>query len=228
MAFRLFATKLITALMIVSLAGCLADPGGQKAFAWQPETTAEKQLRQKAEALQSTVGEGASAGFVLGALIGGLTGGMQGAFQGARLGRFIGSASGAYVRGLQSDYATREAQLNQLSADLAVNNADLASAISVMRTVLAEQRGQLAAARATGNKVAVTRAREQAAGNLAVMNQAVEAATHRQSVLGEARSLMIVTGPQTPQATPLNARYELLANRISAMRSIAATLVSEI
>ena len=101
MAFRLLAKKLIAALMITGMTtACIPNSAGQKAFMWEPETQAEKELRQKAEALQSTVGEGATAGFVLGALIGGLTGGMQGAFQGARLGRFVGAASGAYVRWL--------------------------------------------------------------------------------------------------------------------------------
>ncbi len=226
MAVRLFAKRLIICLMIAPLGACLADPGGQKAFEWQPETQAEKELRQKAEALQATVGEGGSAGFALGAVIGGLTGGMQGAFLGARLGRFIGSASGAYVRGLQEDYATREEQLDRLALDLELNNQDLESAIATMRQVLSQQRTQLAQARTSGNSVAITRAKERAAGTVAVMNRAVEAATQRQAVLGEARSLMVVTD-QT-EAQPLNVRYEKLADRISAMRSIANTLVSEI
>ena len=129
--------------------------------------------------------------------------------------------------GLQSDFADREAQLNQLATDLELNNADLASAISTMRRVLAQQRSQLATARATGNAANLDRVRTRALGNLAVMNQAVEAASQRQAVLGEARSLMLVTTPE-PQSASLNARYDALASRISAMRSIAATLVSEI
>lgn len=239
MAFRLSATKLIVAALapavVLMLPACAVNSGdpvaGQKAFSWQPETAEEKALRQKAEALQATVGEGGMAGFTVGALIGGLTGGMQGAFAGARLGRFIGAASGTYVRGLQEGFANREAQLNQLAADLDANNRDLESAIATMRAVLGQQRARLAAARASGNGLAVRQAQEQASGNLAVMNKAIEAAVQRQNVFGEARSLLAVDGQTAATvaaAAPANDRYNALADRIAAMRSIATTLVTEI
>jgi hypothetical protein len=232
MALRFSATKLIATIIVVSIPACGAKndiaSGGAKAFSWQPETVEEKALRQKAEALASTVGEGGLAGFTIGALIGGLTGGMQGAFAGARLGRFIGAASGVYVRGLQEGYANREAQLNQLAADLELNNRDLESAIATMRAVLSQQQARLSAARASGNQPAVRHAQEQASGNLAVMNQAIEAAVQRQNVFGEARTLLVVDGSPAPNAAPANARYNALADRIAAMRSIANTLVSEI
>lgn len=239
MAFRLSATKLIAAalapMIALSLPACAVNSGdpvaAQKAFSWQPETVEEKALRQKAEALQATVGEGGMAGFTVGALIGGLTGGMQGAFAGARLGRFIGAASGAYVRGLQEGFANREAQLNQLAADLEANNRDLESAIATMRAVLGQQRARLAAARASGNGLAVRQAQEQASGNLAIMNKAIEAAVQRQNVFGEARSLLAVDGQTAATvaaAAPANDRYNALADRIAAMRSIATTLVTEI
>lgn len=232
MAFRLPAARLIAliAALALPLGACSAfDPGtGERAFAWEPETAEERALRQQAEALQATVGEGAAAGFLLGAVIGGITGGYQGAFSGARLGRVIGAASGAYVRQLQAEYAEREAQLEQLAKDLELSNRDLEATIATMRAVLEQQRARLAAARASGNPAAVKRAQEAAAGNLAVMNRAVEAATHRASVFGEARTLLAVTGEAEPQAAPVNERYRALADRISAMRSIADTLVKEI
>jgi hypothetical protein len=227
MAFRFLAKKLILGLAVLSLSACFANPTAQKAFAWQPESVAEKELRLKSEALQSSVGEGGTAGFTLGAVIGGLTGGTQGAFIGARLGRFVGATSGAYVRGLQEDYATREAQLDQLAKDLELNNSDLESAIATMRMVLIEQQAKLASARRTGDAAHIARAQESATGTVALMNKTVEAATQRQAVLGEARSLVVVTGQQ-PEAAPINARYAALADRISSMRSIANTLVSEI
>lgn len=227
MALRLFAKQLISAFAILLVAACVTGPGGQTAFSWEPETQAELDLRLKAEALQSTVGEGGTAGFALGVLLGGVTGGMQGAFIGGRLGRFVGSASGAYVRGLQEDYATREAQLDRLAQDLALNNGDLESAIATMRVVLAEQQAALAAARASGDQVALGRARDKAAGTVATMNLTVEAATNRQAVLGEARSLVVASESQ-PGVAPVNKEYEDLAKRIATMRSIATTLVSEI
>lgn len=228
MAFRFLAKKLIVGVLAFGLAACTAEQQSTtRAFAWQPETQAEKQLREQAEALQSTVGEGGTAGFSLGAVLGGLTGGMQGAMVGARLGRFVGAASGAYVRGLQEDFATREEQLDRLAADLDLNNSDLEAAIATMRQVLTEKTAQLNSARASGNAGAVNSAREQATGTVAVMNRTIEAATQRQAVLGEARSLMVVTGEQ-PEAAPLDARYQALADRIGAMRSIANTLVSEV
>lgn len=230
MAVRFSAPRLIALLcaLAVTPACSLAPATGQRAFSWEPETAEEKALRHQAEALQATVGEGASAGFVLGALVGGLTGGYQGAFTGARLGRVIGAASGAYVRQLQGEYAAREDQLDRLASDLEINNRDLESAIATMRAVLGQQRARLAAARASGNPAAVARAQEQAAGNLATMNRAVEAAVNRQNVLGEARTLLAVTDGTTPAAAPVNARYEALSARIAAMRTIADTLVEEI
>lgn len=230
MAVRFPAAKLIMILAALALVpACVpSQNGGQRAFSWEPETTEERALRLKAEALQATIGEGAAGGFVLGALIGGLTGGMQGAFSGARLGRVIGAASGAYVRQLQSEYAEREAQLDRLARDLELNNRDLESAIVTMRAVLEQQRANLAAARASGNAAAIVRAQEKAAGNLAQMNKAVEAATNRQNVFGESRSLLAVTSSAEAAATPVNERYGALADRISAMRSIANTLVKEI
>lgn len=226
MAFRLLAKKLISVLLILGLTACAAPSGQQGAFSWQPESAAEKQLRIKAEALQSTVGEGGAAGFTLGAVLGGLTGGMQGAFVGARLGRFVGAASGAYVRGLQQNFATREEQLDRLAQDLELNNRDLESALDTMRQVLAQHRVQLAQAQASGDKSAITRERERATGSVAIMNKTVEAASQRQALLGEARSLMAVTNQQAN--APINTRYQTLANRITAMRSITNTLVSEI
>ena len=173
MAFRLLAKKLISVLLILGLTACAAPSGYQAAFSWQPESAAEKQLRIKAEALQSPVGEGGAAGFTLGAVLGGLSGGMQGAFIGARLGRFVGAASGAYVRGLQQDYATREEQLDRLAQDLELNNRDIESALVTMRQVLAQHRVQLAQARANGDRAAITRERERAAGSVAIMNKTV-------------------------------------------------------
>ncbi|MEM7440299.1 MAG: hypothetical protein AAF393_11920 [Pseudomonadota bacterium] len=230
MAGRFSAPRLIAVLAALAVApSCAPNAGsGQAAFSWEPETSQEKALRHKAEALQATVGEGASAGFVLGAVIGGLTGGYQGAFTGAKLGRVIGAASGAYVRQLQSEYAAREAQLDQLAEDLEANNRDIESAIATMRAVLGQQRAKLAAAKATGNPNAVRRASEQAAGNLSVMNKAVEAAVNRQNVFGEARSLLAVPASTEAADSPLDSRYAVLAVRISAMRSIADTLAEEI
>lgn len=232
MALRLPAAGLIAALSAVTLTAtaCGPDPqaAGQRAFAWEPETPEERALRQKAEALQLTVGEGATAGYTIGALLGGLTGGMQGAFTGARLGRFIGAASGAYVRQLQAGFAEREAQLDQLAEDLEANNRDLESTIQSMRAVLAQQRARLASARATGNPEVIRRAQEIAAGNLAVMNRAVEAAESRKNVFGEARTLLAVSADTAPAAQPVNERYGALAARIASMRSIADTLVEEI
>lgn len=230
MAGRFSASRLIAVLAALAVAPACTNGAaeGQRAFAWEPETAEEKALRQKAEALQATIGEGATSGFTLGALIGGLTGGFQGAFTGARLGRVIGAASGAYVRQLQAEYADREAQLDQLALDLEANNRDLESAIATMRAVLGQQQAKLAAAKASGNPNTIRRAREQAAGNLAIMNKAVTAAVNRQDVLGEARTLLAVSDGAVPNAAPVNDRYNALADRISAMRSIANTLVKEI
>jgi small-conductance mechanosensitive channel len=130
------------------------------------------------------------------------------------------------VRGLQQNFATREEQLDRLAQDLELNNRDLESALDTMRQVLAQHRVQLAQAQASGDKSAITRERERATGSVAIMNKTVEAASQRQALLGEARSLMAVTNQQAN--APINTRYQTLANRITAMRSITNTLVLEI
>lgn len=126
--------------LLLSAALALSACGGEGAFAWKPETPAEKQLRESRENLQRTVGEGGVAGAVGGAVIGGLLGGVGGAFQGAEIGRFAGAASGAYVRNLQAEFASKEEILDQVITDLEVTNTRLEETIAAMRGVVAETR----------------------------------------------------------------------------------------
>ena len=107
---------------------------------WEPETEAERELRLSRERLQSTVGQGGLTGAAGGALLGALVGGAGGAFQGAEIGRLAGAAAGAYVRQLQAEYASQEAVMVQVAADLRATNAEMQRSIDAMRAVLAQTR----------------------------------------------------------------------------------------
>jgi uncharacterized protein YcfJ len=222
MAVRLPARRLTAALLAVSLAGC--TEGGF--LTWEPDTDAERAMREKSEALQSTVGEGALAGLGIGALVGGLLGGAEGAFQGAQIGRLLGAGAGNYVADLQRQYATEEEVLEAVARDVEATNESLSSTIADMRVVLEERRAALASARA--NAADLERQRARTRRSLAEMEGAIEAAVQREAFFGQARTLLAVDASVNAPAQTVDPALQTLASRIAAMRQIAETLAQEI
>ncbi|MEL6235897.1 MAG: hypothetical protein AAFR46_15985 [Pseudomonadota bacterium] len=225
MAFKARAAGGLSARAMAALtAGSLVLAGCTQGefLTWDPDTDAEKAMREKSERLQTTVTEGALSGFALGALIGGVLGGTEGAFQGAELGRLIGAGSGTYVRSLQEEFATREEVLDAVARDIAATNAALEATIADMRVVLEERRAALAEARETASSLARQQARTQR--SLREMTGAIVAAEARETFFGEARTLLRVDNAATPQVDP---ELAALSERIAAMREIAEALAAE-
>ena len=136
----------------------------------------------------------------------------------------IGMAAGTYVGYLQQQYATREARLERLRADIDATNAETAAAIRTMQVVLDQQRRELDALRAGAGGEALSRQIGAARTDLANMNLAVGGAERRLAEFGSTRSLQLVEG----QLTGVDAQIGELSQRIAAMRSIAGQLAEEI
>ncbi len=197
-------------LLTTSLAACSGGPF----LTWQPETAAERAMRESTERLQSTIGEGSLLGAAAGAALGALAGGAKGAFQGAELGRLGGAAAGGYVRQLQSAFATQEAVLDQVLADIARTNADLEAAIVNMRALIAERQAALAA---DSSASAVARG----ARNIAEIDSAIAAAGQQAEFFEQARGVLQSEGTATGILDP---QLALLAERIAEMREISSGL----
>lgn len=199
-------------LLTTSLAACSGGPF----LTWQPETPAERAMRESTERLQSTIGEGSLFGAAAGAVLGGLAGGAEGAFQGAEIGRLGGAAAGGYVRQLQSQFASQEAVLNQVLADIARTNAELERAIANMRGLIAERRAALAADNSASTIARANR-------NSVEIQAAIAAASQQAEFFGEARGLLLSEGAS---AAVLDPQLALLAERIAVMREISSGLAA--
>jgi hypothetical protein len=210
--------SLLTPLLLA--AGCSEGPF----LTWEPETEAEREMRESVERLQSTVGEGAILGAAGGAALGALLGGAEGAFRGAEIGRLGGAAAGSYVRQLQSEFASEEAVLDQVIADLKATNARLEENIAAMRGLLAERRAALATARANAD---ATRASERGRRNLGEMTKAVEEAERYDGFFGATRGLLIADGTNVA-GSDFDPQVEELRNRIATMKEIASELSNEL
>lgn len=203
-----------TALALLISSSILSACSDGPYLTWQPETAAERAMRESTERLQSTIGEGSLFGAAAGAVLGGLAGGAEGAFQGAELGRLGGAAAGGYVRQLQSQFATQEAVLNQVLADIARTNAELEHAIANMRGLIAERRAALAADNSASTIARANR-------NSVEIQAAITAASQQADFFGEARGLLLSEGAS---AAVLDPQLALLAERIAAMREISSSL----
>ena len=203
-----------TSLALVAAISILTACSDGPYLTWQPETPAERAMRESTERLQSTIGEGSLLGAAAGAVLGGLAGGAEGAFQGAELGRLGGAAAGGYVRQLQSQFASQEAVLNQVLADITRTNAELERAIANMRGLIAERRAALAADNSASTIARANR-------NSVEMQSAVTAADQQAEFFGQARGLLLSEGAP---AAVLDPQLALLAERIAAMKDLSAAL----
>jgi len=182
--------------------------------------TPEAALSRQARTLQRTILEGAATGSVAGAGGAYLVGGRGGMPAGLLIGIPVGVASGTYVGYLQQNYATDEARLERLRADIEVTLAETDAALRTMRTIVAQLRGLLAAAVGAPDPAARTTA-ERSLDDMAV---AIVGAARRLDEFNATRALQLVPG----QATGIDAQIADLSGRIAEMRTIASTLAGEI
>lgn len=233
MAFR-FYRQLISALAAIALLTACADSG---VLTWDPESKEERELREQAEKLQSTKGEGSLSGALIGALIGLATGNLGGVAAGAQLGRLAGAGAGLYIKQLQTDFADQEARLAQISADIQESITDANEALETMRIVAAQQTAQIAelkqaVAANTKTSADLDRRRTRALSSLAAMNKAIEGLERREAIFTETRTQVLAqdSSPKTRSLTEqeVDPYLQTLTSRISAMREVAENLSNEV
>ncbi len=216
--------RLVALTLVAALAACGA--GGPKPPAPTPAgaSPAERDLGRRATALQRTLVEGALAGAVAGAAGVKVFGGKS-ARPGIYIGIPVGIAAGGYVAWVQDHYASKEAQLQKVKADIDATNAEVAAAIATMRAVLALQETELAEVRASSRGSAALSAElRDAETNLGNMRRAIDGAEKRQEEFQSTRSLGLVEG----ELTGIDPQIAELSRRIAAMREIADTLAGEV
>ncbi len=233
MAVR-FYRQLIAGLAAISLlAGC-ADSG---VLTWDPESKEERELREQAEKLQSTKGEGSLSGALIGALLGLATGNVGGVAAGAQLGRLAGAGAGLYIKQLQTDFADQEARLAQISSDIQESINDANETLDTMRTVAAQQTAQIAelkkaVAANTKTSADLQRRQTRAQSSLTAMRRAIEGLERREAIFTETRA-QVLQQDSSPSTRSLTERdvdpyLKTLTSRISAMREVAENLSNEV
>ena len=141
--------KPTTIVLGISLAlpACQMNTGGGLANSTptQSLTAQEKQLRQQRETFNKTVVQGAAVGAMFGAILGGVTGDSgEDVLKGAAIGGAMGAASGYYIAGRQSQFATAEDQLNEVIAITRQRNGELDQVLATQRSVIENDRTRLA------------------------------------------------------------------------------------
>ncbi len=133
----------IAATMLVT--SCASVPSAGRG---QVLTPAQIEMRTRAKAYNRTVTEGMVGGAVAGALFGALIAGSgdraKGAAIGALAGGLAGGLTGKYLAGKQKAYASKEAQLNSVIADLHLQNNEAESLIAALDMVVSEHKATLA------------------------------------------------------------------------------------
>jgi hypothetical protein len=191
-----------------------------------PETP-EAELALQSRALQRTIQEAAVAGALAGAGGAYVFGGRSATpALGILVGIPVGVAAGSYVGYLQQQYATNEARLERLRADIDLTNAETEATIRTMRVVLERQRQALAATRAQAGAGSpeLTRQIATAEKSLADMRGAIDGAERRRSEFGSTRGLQLVNN----ELTGVDRQIADLGQRIAEMRAIAGTLAQDI
>ena len=233
MAVRLYR-QLIAALAAIALLSACADSG---VLTWDPETKEERELREQAERLQSTKGEGSLSGALVGALLGLATGNLGGVAAGAKFGRLAGAGAGLYIKQLQEDFADQEARLAQVSSDIQESINDANEALETMRIVAAQQTAQIAElkqaiAANTKTSADLERRQTRAQSSLTAMQKAIEGLERREAIFAETRAQVLEqdSSPRTRSLTEteVDPYLQTLQSRISAMREVAENLSDEV
>lgn len=136
---RGLAGRLTAAVLGLSLllSGCASGPSG-------PELTAdERALREESQRLTEVVAQGGVVGALIGGLLGAALGGKRGAVIGAGAGGVVGGLGGYYVGKRQTAYATEEARIEAMIADVRADNVRLAGYIETAERVIAADRRRL-------------------------------------------------------------------------------------
>ncbi|HJQ59555.1 MAG TPA: YMGG-like glycine zipper-containing protein, partial [Vineibacter sp.] len=150
---RAVRSVIVAALCAALLGGCVTSGGNSRGYYGDGSYLTPEQRRLRAnEDFNRTVGEGAVTGALLGGLIGALAGGkrnrVSGALIGAGAGAVVGGAAGYYVARKKEQYVNENQRLDSMTADVRSDNARLEAYIANTRTVVAQNKAELARLRA--------------------------------------------------------------------------------
>ncbi len=218
MRIRHSLKSLVTAMLCVALAACGTPSSKEEGISRE-----EQELRKQSEAFNRTLVEATATGALLGGALGLTFGGRDKVEEGVAVGALAGLAAGSYVAHLQRQYATDEARLEKLRADVEKANREAEAALVNMRRVRDQQLAELAEARASNDAARLRAETRQANANREEMETLIEGAEKQYAEFSETRALTLVEGQETGADPQLNA----LRNRIFAMRDIAETLAAD-
>lgn len=229
MAYRLFATKLVTLGLTASLmiSGCVpvVTTGVPTVNVTRGTATPEEaELVRRSQALQKTIIEGAATGAAAGAALS-LANGGDNFWRNVLVGAVVGGVAGTYVASLQRNFSSREDMLEQARSDISATNAETNATLQVMRTVQAREIKEVAAmrravAQGRADSASLEARLSVARANLSDMNGAIEGAENRASDFTQARDAIAA---QSGDGN-IDSDLTLLQNRISQMRAVAQEL----
>ncbi len=196
-------------------------------------SAAELDLRSQSAAMQKTVSEaivlGGVAGLAARLLLDGprvrvVNTGFGGFFT---FGAGAGAIAGTYIAHLQNNFASQEAQIAALRADVAANASETRATLQVMRIVLGNQMQELrqiqsAVNAGTADAAALAREISQARANLAEMDSAADGATGRFNEFTDARNAT------SGGSGLIQSELSQLSRQIEQMRKIAEDLVEQL
>lgn len=141
---------LVPAILCIALLVSGCQTTGYGVGSSVPMTPEEKRLRQQSEDFNRTIVEGAVIGGILGAVVGAMTGRSseeraKRALIGGGIGAAMGAAGGYYVAKQKDHYASEQARLDSMIADVRADNTRTQAYVSTARKVIEENKRQLAA-----------------------------------------------------------------------------------
>jgi hypothetical protein len=231
-------------LLALLAAGCAQSPqttvlstssgGGTTVSSQGAETVSltpvERRMREQSQAFQRTVWEGALLGAGTTSLLAAFLTGQEMAMLAGGAGATAGGLGGAYIANKQKMYATKEAVLESMTADVRKSNLDTESLIASVREVIAEDRRRLAAlqrqvSRSEAAGAALAAERRRIADNRAVMKQASQGAREKLSMFQGAERQYRQSNPGTNTARmqqQLNAFNQSIQSLDGLVQSVSA------
>jgi hypothetical protein len=225
--------RLIALTLAASLtAGCLTT-GLDSSIPESELSPSQIAMRQRTEALNSTIWQGAGIGALIGAVAGAILSEnrAEGALIGGATGAAMGGLAGNYVATKQQTYGNHLDVLESMVTDVRRKNGEAAEAIQSMRAVVAEDRRKLAALNkqyAAGaipepeysRRIEIIQADRQEILNAAQQTQ------HQAQTFKEARQEYQQQNPQV-NTSRFDTQIAALSNKASAMTQLAENLTDE-
>jgi len=228
---------ILVASLSIAMSGCASGTGGGSSgglgsFSGSQQaelTPAQQQMRSNADAFNRTVWGGVATGAVAGAVAGFLFGGdLKSALIGGAGGAVVGGLAGNYFAGKQQQYASKEAQLDAVIADLRQKNAEGEQLVASLETVVAEHRLVMAELNTkyqagTVDEATYRRRIDQIGDDQRLINESIDSANEQLNTFQDTRTLVAQNEPAA-DLSEMDAELE----RMSASTQRLATLNDEL